>query len=218
VSFGKERLAVTYLFSKEKMNTRVIQVGLGLMSLIGVVMAAVLLFPKTETFRGTLYDPALPAPEIALARDNGSSFRLSEQRGSIVLLFFGYTSCPDVCPTTLSDLRKVNEELGSAASQVTVVYVTVDPERDTPEVIQKYVSIFNPSFIGLSGSPDELEPVWKDYGVYREIDQVASSASGYLVTHSSRVYVIDQDGNLRLSYSYGTPVDDILHDLKILLK
>jgi protein SCO1/2 len=188
------------------------------MSLIGVVMAAVLLFPKMETFRGTLYDPALPAPEIELARENGSSFRLSEQRGNLVLLFFGYTSCPDVCPTTLSDLRKVNEELGSAANQVKVVYVTVDPERDTPEVIQKYVSIFNPAFIGLSGSPDELAPVWKDYGVYREIDQVASSASGYLVTHSSRVYVIDQDGNLRLSYSYGTPVDDILHDLKILLK
>jgi protein SCO1/2 len=84
--------------------------------------------------------------------------------------------------------------------------------------MQKYVSIFNPAFTGLSGSMDKLAPVWKDYGVYREIDQVASSASGYLVTHSSRVYVIDQDGNLRLSYSYGTPVDDILHDLKILLK
>jgi protein SCO1/2 len=96
--------------------------------------------------------------------------------------------------------------------------VTVDPERDTPETIQKYVSIFNPAFIGLSGSMAELEPVWKDYGVYREIDQVASSASGYLVTHSSRVYVIDQDGNLRLSYSFGTSVDDILNDLKNLLK
>ena len=200
------------------MNTRGIQVGLGLMSLIGVVMAVVLYFPKADTFRGTLYDPALPAPEIELARDNGSSFRLSELRGNLVLLFFGYTSCPDACPTTLSELRKVNEELGSAASQVKVVYVTVDPERDTPEKIQKYVTIFNPSFIGLSGSLEELEPVWKDYGVYREVDQLTASASGYLVTHSSRVYVIDQDGNLRLSYSFGTPTGDILHDLKILLK
>jgi len=200
------------------MNTRGIQVGLGLMSLIGVVMAVVLYFPKADTFRGTLYDPALPAPEIELARDNGSSFRLSELRGNLVLLFFGYTSCPDVCPTTLSELRKVNEELGSAASQVKVVYVTVDPERDTPEKIQKYVTIFNPSFIGLSGSLEELEPVWKDYGVYREVDQLTASASGYLVTHSSRVYVIDRDGNLRLSYSFGTPTGDILHDLKILLK
>jgi protein SCO1/2 len=200
------------------MNTKVMQVGLGLLVLIGVFMAGVLLFPKTDTFRGTLYDPALPAPEIILNRDNGSSFRLSEQRGDVVLLFFGYTSCPDVCPTTLSELRKVKEELGSNAEQVKVVFVTVDPERDTPEQIQKYVSIFNPAFIGLSGSVEELEPVWKNYGVYREVEQVSSSASGYLVTHSARLYLIDRDGNLRLSYSYGTPTNDIVHDLKILFK
>jgi protein SCO1/2 len=181
-------------------------------------MAAVLYLPQTEPFRGTLYDPALPAPEIELARADGSSFRLSEMRGSVALVFFGFTSCPDVCPTTLSDLHRANEELGGAADQVKVVFVTVDPERDTPEKIQKYVSIFDPSFVGLSGSMDELEPVWRDYGVYREVDEVASSASGYLVTHTARVYLIDQDGNLRLSYSYGTPTEDIVHDLKILFK
>ena len=200
------------------MNTRIIQVGLGLTVLIGVVMAAVLYLPKTESFRGTLYDPALPAPEIELARDNGSNFRLGELRGNVVLLFFGFTSCPDVCPTTLSELRKVNEELGKDAGQVRVVFVTVDPERDTPEKVQKYVSIFNPAFVGLSGSMEELEPVWQDYGVYREVDEVTSSASGYLVTHTARVYLIDQDGNLRLSYSYATPTEDIVHDLKILFK
>ncbi|MBN1453305.1 MAG: SCO family protein [Anaerolineales bacterium] len=200
------------------MNTKLLWVGLGLLVLIGLVMVAVWLFPKTDTFRGTLYDPALPAPEIALSRDNGSNFRLSEQRGDVVLLFFGYTSCPDVCPTTLSELRKVNMELGSNAGRVKVVFVTVDPERDTPEQIQKYVSIFNPAFVGLSGSLEELEPVWKNYGVYREVEQVPSSAAGYLVNHTARVYLIDRDGNLRLSYSYGTPTDDILHDLKILFK
>lgn len=200
------------------MNTRVVQVGLGLLVLIGVVMVAVLYLPQTESFRGTLYDPALPAPEIELARDNGSNFRLSEMRGNVVLVFFGFASCPDVCPTTLSELRKVKEELGGAADQVKVVFVTVDPERDTPEKIQKYVSIFNPSFVGLSGSMDELEPVWRDYGVFREVDRTTSSASGYLVTHTARVYLIDRDGNLRLSYSYGTPTEDIVHDLKILFK
>jgi protein SCO1/2 len=187
---------------------------MGLLVLIGVVMAAVLLIPKKDTFRGTLYDPALPAPEISLVRDNGSNFRLSELRGDVVLLFFGYTSCPDVCPTTLSDLHKVSDEMGNAVDQVKVVFVTVDPDRDTPEAIQKYVSIFNPSFIGLSGTEQALEPVWKEYGVYREIDKETSTATGYLVTHSARVYVIDPDGNLRLSYSYGTPADDIAHDLK----
>lgn len=200
------------------MNTKLLWVGLGLLVLIGVVMVAVLLFPNTDTFRGTLYDPALPAPEIALVRGDGSSFRLSERRGDVVLLFFGYTSCPDVCPTTLSELRKVKTELGSNADQVKVVFVTVDPERDTPEQIQKYVSIFNPSFMGLSGSLEELETVWKDYGVYREVEQVSTSAAGYLVNHTARVYLIDRDGNLRLSYSFGTPTDDIVHDLKILFK
>jgi protein SCO1/2 len=200
------------------MNRRIFQVGLGSLVLIGVVMAAVLFIPKKDTFRGTLYDPALPAPEIELARDNGSNFRLSEMRGNVVLLFFGYTSCPDVCPTTLSDLRKVNEELNSKAGQVKVVFITVDPQRDTPEKIQKYVSVFNPSFIGLSGKEAELVPVWNSYGVYREIDQETSSASGYLVTHSARIYVIDQAGNLRLSYSYDTPIEDIVNDLKILFK
>jgi protein SCO1/2 len=200
------------------MDTKVIRVGLGLISLIGVVMLGIVLFPQTDTFRGTLYDPAVPAPEIVLSRDDGSSFRLSEQRGNVVLLFFGYTSCPDVCPVTLSELRNVNDELGRNAGQVQVVFITVDPERDTPAKIQEYVSIFNPSFIGLSGSLDELQPVWTDYGVYREVQEESNSAAGYLVNHSARVYVIDPDGNLRLSYSFGTPTDDIVHDLKILFK
>lgn len=200
------------------MNTKVLQVGLGLLVLIGVVMAAILFFPKADSFRGTVYDPPLPAPEIELTRDNGNSFRLSEKRGDIVLLFFGYTSCPDVCPTTLSELRRVVDELGEDAERVQVVYVTVDPKRDTAQKVQEYVSLFNPGFIGLSGSMDELGAVWSDYGVYREEEQMPNSATGYLVNHTARVYLIDQNGNLRLSYSYGTPTDDILHDLKILFK
>lgn len=200
------------------MNTKVMRVGLVLLGLIGVVSAVAYFLPKTESFRGTLYDPTIPAPEIALTQGNGSSFRLSEKRGNIVLLFFGYTSCPDVCPTTLSDLKRVMEELGSGAEHVQVVFVTVDPDRDTPQKLQEYLSLFNPSFIGLSGSPDEMEGVWNSYGVYREVENMPNSATGYLVTHSARLYVIDQDGNLHLSYSYGTPVDDIVHDLKILVK
>jgi protein SCO1 len=200
------------------MTKNLMWVGLGLIVLIGVVMAAVLFFPKPDTFRGTLYDPALPAPEFELRQNDGGLFRLSEQKGSVVLIFFGYTSCPDVCPITLSELRKVQEQLGENASQIQVVFITVDPERDTPEVIQKYVSIFNPAFIGLSGSIEDLEPVWREYGVYREVEQVETSAAGYLVTHTARTYLIDQDGNLRLSYSFGTAIDDIVHDLMVLIK
>ena len=200
------------------MNTKVVQVGLGLLVLIGVVGVVTLFLPKTESFRGTLYNPANPAPEIELTQGNGSSFRLSEKRGDFVLLFFGYTSCPDVCPTTLSEMKRVMAELGADAERVQVVFVTVDPKRDTPEKLKEYVSIFNPSFIGLSGSMEALEKVWSDYGVYREEEELPNSATGYLVNHTARVYLIDRDGNLRLSYSYGTPTDDFVHDLKILFK
>ena len=200
------------------MNTKVFQVGFGLLVLIGAVMAAVFFFPKTDSFRGTVYDPPLPAPEIELARDNGSSFKLSAMRGKIVLLYFGYTFCPDVCPTTLSDLRRVMDDLGEDATRVQVLFVTVDPERDAPEKMREYVSHFNPTFIGLSGSMEELEVIWSDYGVYREEEQLPNSATGYLVNHTARVYLIDQNGNLRLSYSFGTPTDDIVHDLKILFE
>jgi protein SCO1/2 len=200
------------------MNKRVLQVGLGLLVLIGAVMAIILLFPKDDTLRGTVFNPALPAPEIELTQGNGSSFRLSEMRGQVVLLYFGYTFCPDVCPTTLSDLRRVRADLGEDASRVQVLFVTVDPERDTVEKVDEYVSLFDPNFIGLSGSMGELQEVWDEYGIYREETEFPNSASGYLVNHTARVYLIDPDGNLHLSYSYGTPPEDILHDIKILLR
>ncbi len=199
------------------MNTRLLWVGAGALAVIGMVMAAVMVFPKQDSFRGTLYDPALPAPGIELTQGNGSNFRLGEMRGRVVLLFFGYTSCPDVCPTTLSELRRVADALGADAARVQVVFVTVDPQRDTPEKLGKYVAMFNPSFIGLSGSEDELKSVWQAYGVYREVQPMPNSATGYLVDHTARLYVIDPDGNLRLSFGYGAPVEDILHDVKLLL-
>jgi len=200
------------------MNRRVLLVGMGLLVLIGVVMAIIVLFPKADTLRGTVFDPPLPAPEIVLTQGNGSSFRLSETRGKIVLLYFGYTFCPDVCPTTLSDLRRVTADLGEDASHVQVLFVTVDPERDTFEKMGEYVSQFDPNFIGLSGSMDELEKVWNEYGIYREETEFPNSASGYLVNHTARVYLIDQDGNLHLSYSYGTPPEYIVNDIKTLLR
>ena len=199
------------------MNTKEMRVGLGLVVLIGVVAVLTFAFQKPDNFRGTLYDPAQPAPEIALTRADGQLFRLSAEKGKPVFLFFGYTSCPDVCPTTMAEMRQVRQKVGAKANQFDVVFVTVDPDRDTPEKVQKYVSIFDPEFIGLSGSTDELQPVWADYGVYREIDK-STSSTDYSVTHSSLLYLIDQEGNLRLSYSFGTPPEDIAHDVNLLLK
>jgi protein SCO1/2 len=153
-----------------------------------------------------------------LTRDDGTSFQLSEKRGDIVLLFFGYTSCPDVCPTTLAELNQALGKLKEEdAGRVQVVFITVDPERDTPERAQAYVNHFNTSFVGLSGTEDELTKVWDDYGVFREIVD-GESAAGYLINHTARVTLIDGKGNIRVSFAFDMPVDDIVHDLKLILK
>ena len=200
------------------MDRNTLLVGLLAFLLIGIVAAGVFLFGKPDSFRGTTYAEPYPvAPEIQLTRASGAEFRLSEMRGHVVALFFGYTSCPDICPTTMAELRQALEELGAEADQVQVLFVTVDPERDTPERVQEYVDHFNPDFIGLSGSESELAKVWSDYGVFREIVD-GSSAAGYLVNHTARVTLIDQHGNLRVSLPFDTPVNDVVHDLNLLLR
>lgn len=200
------------------MDRKILYVGIGSLFFIGIIAAWTILFAKPASFRGTTYaEPYPPASEFVLTRGDGSSFQLSQMRGQVVLLFFGYTSCPDVCPTTLAELNQAMKQLGGDAEKVQVVFVSVDPKRDTPERVQEYVSHFNPAFIGLSGSEAELTKVWREYGVFREIVE-GTSALGYIVNHTARVTLIDADGNLRISFSFETPVDDIVHDLNLILK
>jgi protein SCO1/2 len=199
------------------MNRKTLWVGLLSLTAVGVA-ALTLVFAKPASFRGTSYGEPYPkAAEIELTGSNGEMFHLSEQKGKIVLLFFGYTSCPDVCPTTLAELNQVMNKLGDKTQQVQVVFVSVDPERDTPEKIQEYVEHFNQNFIGLSGSPADLQVIWDNYGVFREKVE-SESALGYIVNHTARTYLVDADGNLRLSYGFQTPVEDMVHDVEILLK
>ncbi len=200
------------------MDKKIVWVGVASLTLVGLVILLAVLFSKSASFRGTEYGVPYPiAPQIELIQSNGETFRLSDQKGKIVLLFFGYTSCPDVCPTTLAELKLVMDDLGDTSSLVQVVFVSVDPERDTPEKIQNYVEHFNKGFIGLSGTVDALNIIWDTYGVFRE-EVESDSAFGYIVNHTARVYLIDADGNLRLSYGFQTPMEDIVNDLKILLK
>jgi protein SCO1/2 len=201
------------------MDRKTLLVGIGSFLLILTVGVAVLVFAKPASFRGTTFGEPYPAaPEIVIDRSDGSNFRLSEMRGKIVLLFFGYTSCPDVCPTTLAELKLALTELKDEdAAQVKVLFVTVDPERDTPQRMQEYVDHFDPAFIGLSGLQVDLERIWTVYGVYREVVQ-GTSAAGYIVNHTARVTLIDQQGNMRVSFGFDTPVEDMVHDLKLILK
>ncbi|MEP0804998.1 MAG: SCO family protein [Chloroflexota bacterium] len=199
------------------MNRKILSVGIGSLLLIGIVAAWAILFGAPARFRGTTYaEPYPKAPDFLLLRHDGSAFRLSGMQGKTVLLFFGYTSCPDVCPTTLAELNQAMKQLGDDANRVQVVFVSVDPQRDTPERVQEYVNHFNPNFIGLSGTETALTKIWKDYGVFREIVE-GTSALGYIVNHTARVTLIDADGNLRISFSFETPVEDIVHDLKLIL-
>lgn len=183
-------------------------VGLALLALTGC---------QPYRFKGTEYVDPQPAPEFALARSDGSRLRLSDLRGQVVVLFFGFTSCPDVCPTTLSDARRILEGLGGQGDRVAYLFVTVDPERDTPEVLENYISAFHPAIVGLTEAPEALTQVWQDYGIYVEHVPLDDAGHGYSVTHTARVFVIDGAGRLRLSYSFGTPYEDILQDLRQLL-
>lgn len=170
------------------------------------------------SFRGTVLDEPVDVADFALTDENGGVFRLSDQQGNVVLLFFGYTSCPDVCPTTLATWRKIHEALGEDAERVRFVFVTVDPERDTAERLGMHVNAFNPDFIGLTGTPEELDPVYKSFDVYYEKDTSSGSALGYLVNHTSTTFVLDPQGRWRLRETYGTEAEDIAHDIRQLLE
>ncbi len=201
------------------MDRKTLGVGVGIFVVIGFAVMITFLFGRPDTFIGTTYAEPYPvASDFELMRANGKVFRLADQRGKVVLLFFGYTSCPDVCPTTMAEMKQAIDRLSpDNAEHVQVVFVSVDPKRDTPEKIQEYADHFNPLFIGLSGSQDELSKIWNDYGIYR-LEVPGESALGYTVDHTARVTVIDQDGRMRVSFGFQTPVEDIVHDLQLILK
>jgi protein SCO1/2 len=199
------------------MDKKITFVGLISLAVVALAIALNMFFFKPASFRGTVYaDPLVLAPDFTLMEANGGDFQLQANHGKIVLLFFGYTYCPDVCPTTLAELKVVMEKLNGQADKVQVVFVSVDPGRDTSEEMQKYIERFSPSFIGLSGSEEELAPIWDDYGVFREVVE-RTSETNYIINHTARVTLIDQNGNMRLSYGFQTPPEDIAHDIEILL-
>jgi protein SCO1/2 len=172
---------------------------------------------QPQGFKGTEYLDPQPAPDFVLTRSDGGELRLSDQIGKVILLFFGFTACPDVCPTTLADARRILEGLDEQAVNAEYLFVTVDPDRDTPEVLETYIGHFDPAILGLTGTPQALAEVWKDYGIFVEKVPLQGSALDYTVTHTARVFVIDQEGDLRLSYSFGTPYEDILDDVRRLM-
>jgi protein SCO1 len=174
--------------------------------------------PAPPAYRGSDISGANFGQALALTDHNGRAVTLDTFRGRLVVLFFGYTHCPDVCPTTLSDMAEAFKLLPAGASgKVQVLFVSVDPERDTPEVLKAYVPYFHPSFLGLLGSPAQVAQAARNFRiVYRR--HVEPGASDYLVDHSAGSYVLDGRGRLRLYLPYGHSPQDIANDLSVLLK
>jgi protein SCO1 len=206
-------------------------VWIGLGGLLGflTIAAAYFLYPQPHQFSGTVFDPPVEAADFTLHARGGQTFRMSDQRGKVVLLFFGYTHCPDVCPLTMKDFHDVEQLLGDSAADVEFVMVTVDPDRDTPQVIGDYVANFSPDFVGLSGSENELDVAWKGYYIYREVarpagdpttgqDQAVNDPGGYLVDHTARVYVVDKTGYLRLSFPFALGAEAMAADVTQLVR
>jgi protein SCO1/2 len=155
--------------------------------------------------------------DFALPDTNGKVHTLEDYRNKVVVLFFGYTHCPDVCPTTMAELAQAMQQLGPDAQRVQVLFVTVDPARDTPALLGQYVSAFNPSFVGLHPADDaQLAKVAKDFRVYYA-KVPGKTPDSYTMDHTAASYVFDPSGKLRLFARDGQGVEPWVHDIKLLL-
>lgn len=161
------------------------------------------------------FTPAQTAPQFSLSGSDGEELELSDYRGKVVVIGFGYTSCPDVCPTTLATLAQARRKLGATAADVQVIYITVDPQRDDAQRMKQYLASFDPTFIGGTGNEERLAAVRKQYGVTAE---KKGHGTSYGVAHSSSTYLVDRAGRLRALMTYGHGPDDYVHDLAILLQ
>lgn len=154
--------------------------------------------------------------DLSLTDHTGKPRHLADFKGKVVAVFFGYTQCPDVCPTTLATMAEVMKSLGSSADKLQVLFVTLDPERDTHEVLTAYVPRFNPGFLGLSGDPAATAAVAKEYKLFYQ-KQPGNSPGSYTLDHTAATYLYDPQGRLRLYVAYGTPAADIADDVKQLI-
>jgi protein SCO1 len=196
---------------------RLALLGLG----IGVGLAALFLVIRPylgpTQWNGMEIQSTQPVTNFTLTGPDEQPVSLIDFRGKVVMLYFGYTFCPDVCPATMVELRDAMEILGDKSEDVQVVMITVDPERDTPEVLKNYLAHFDESFIGLTGSPDDLIAVTAPMGIFFERHE-GSAASGYLIDHTATVAVLDKSGKLRLLYPFGITGAEMAADLKYLVR
>lgn len=187
--------------------------------LLLVVFAALLVGcePNAERFNNVDITGASYARDFRLTDFNGQPRTLADFRGKVVVMFFGYTQCPDVCPTTMTDMAEVKRRLGPDGERVQVIFVTLDPDRDTAEVLSQYVPGFDPSFLGLRGTRDETAAIAKDFKVfYQKVP--GKTETSYTMDHTAGSYVFDTEGRVRLFLRHAGAIDPIVADLRKLLR
>lgn len=187
-----------------------------LLFLLSSLAACSKVAPVELNLKGTDIRAAGLGGDFSLNAHDGRLQSLSAFRGKVVALFFGYTHCPDVCPTTMLEYAQAMKALGADAERVQVLFVTLDPERDTPQVLAGYVPHFDKRFLGLSGTPAEVKRVAERYRIVGQ--KVATEGGGYTIDHSAGSYLIDREGNLRVYEAYGTPAAALAHDMRELLR
>ena len=186
------------------------------LALAGALIAAGCDSPPKTPFNGVDVTGSDVGRELRLNDFDGKPRTLAEFRGKVVLVTFGYTQCPDVCPTTLQDLNSAVKKLGPDASRVQVLFVTVDPKRDKPELLRQYVPAFNPSFIGLYGDEEATKKVESDFKIYAA-ERAGKTPETYTVDHSAQTYAYDPQGRIRLVVGYGFTPDAMASDIRLLL-
>jgi protein SCO1/2 len=203
-------------------NKFLLAIPLGLAVLV-IAVATMLLRPNPEPqaevhYRATLIDPPVTLTDFSLPATVGTTFQLSEQQGKVILLYFGYTSCPDFCPTTLAQLTRVFKALGEQADQVQVVFVTGDLERDTPDIMTRYIAAFDQRFVGVI-PPDQasLQAILSQFYAVSVRVETPDSAMGYVIEHTTSLFLIDPQGRWIGRYPYETNYEDIVHDVRLLL-
>ena len=195
-------------------NRRRLLAGAAAVVGLGVGLAACQ--PAKPTFKAIDITGADYARGFALPDATGQQRTLADFKGKVVVVFFGYTQCPDVCPTTMAELAEVKRALGADGAKVQGVFITIDPERDTPELLKAYVANFGPDFVALRGSPEQLKTLAKDFKVFYA--KVPGKAEGsYTMDHTAGSYIFDTQGRVRLFTRYGTGAKALADDLKQLL-
>lgn len=202
------------MYSVLAYSARRIWFALGLMCLVGVLAGCG--DGGAVKFKGSDISGTKIGSNWALTGMDGKSYTSSNFAGKVQLVFFGFTQCPDICPTALAELSEVLRSLGDQASRVQVLMISVDPERDTPEVLRAYVSGFNPNFLGLTGTPAQIKQVAASFKAYYA--KAPAAKGGYSMDHSSSFYLLDPKGEARVLVSNNAGSDALVHDIKLLLK